>query len=150
MKTISLYQPWASLVVLGHKTWETRSWSTSYRGRLAIHASKKFTQTQRELCLKWPFSKYITQNPDTMPRGFVLGSVDLMDCIRTEGWMARHQLFETEHVQEEFRFGDYSPGRFAWELCNPIVFKEPIPAKGSLGIWEFPESALGHLAQESP
>lgn len=38
MKTITLHQPWASLVAQGVKTIETRSWKTSYRGPLAIHA----------------------------------------------------------------------------------------------------------------
>lgn len=41
MKALTLWQPWASLVALGVKTIETRSWSTSYRGPLAIHAAKK-------------------------------------------------------------------------------------------------------------
>lgn len=40
MKALTLWQPWASLVALGVKTIETRSWSTSYRGPLAIHAAK--------------------------------------------------------------------------------------------------------------
>ncbi|MHB8318142.1 MAG: ASCH domain-containing protein [Acidimicrobiales bacterium] len=39
-KALTLYQPLASLVALGIKTIETRSWSTQYRGRLAIHAAK--------------------------------------------------------------------------------------------------------------
>ena len=38
MKVLSLLQPWASLVVMGIKTVETRSWSTNYRGSLLIHA----------------------------------------------------------------------------------------------------------------
>jgi hypothetical protein len=38
MKALTLYQPWASLVALGHKTVETRKWATTYRGPLAIHA----------------------------------------------------------------------------------------------------------------
>lgn len=40
-KCLSLWQPWASLIALRAKHIETRSWSTSYRGPLAIHASKK-------------------------------------------------------------------------------------------------------------
>lgn len=36
---LSLWQPWASLMALGIKSIETRSWSTSYRGRLAIAAT---------------------------------------------------------------------------------------------------------------
>lgn len=41
MKALTLWQPWASLIALGVKTIETRSWSTSYRGPLAIHAAAK-------------------------------------------------------------------------------------------------------------
>jgi hypothetical protein len=41
VKALSLWQPWASLVALGVKTIETRSWSTSYRGPLAIHAARR-------------------------------------------------------------------------------------------------------------
>lgn len=41
MRCISLHQPWASLIALGAKRIETRSWDTSYRGPLAIHAAKK-------------------------------------------------------------------------------------------------------------
>jgi hypothetical protein len=44
MKVLSLHQPWASLIALGVKTIETRSWSapTSLVGqRIAIHAAAK-------------------------------------------------------------------------------------------------------------
>ena len=41
MKAITLRQPWASLVALGVKAIETRSWSTRYRGPLAIHAAAR-------------------------------------------------------------------------------------------------------------
>ena len=42
MKALTLHQPWASLVALGVKTIETRSWATSYRGPLAIHAATRW------------------------------------------------------------------------------------------------------------
>lgn len=41
MKALTLWQPWASLVALGEKKIETRTWSTTYRGTLAIHASNQ-------------------------------------------------------------------------------------------------------------
>ena len=41
MKALSLRQPWASLIADGHKTIETRTWRTHYRGLLAIHASAR-------------------------------------------------------------------------------------------------------------
>lgn len=41
MRAITVHQPWASLVAANVKTIETRSWSTKYRGPLAIHAAKR-------------------------------------------------------------------------------------------------------------
>lgn len=39
MKAISIRQPWAWLIVNGHKDIENRSWNTKYRGPVLIHAS---------------------------------------------------------------------------------------------------------------
>lgn len=41
MKIITIWQPWATLIALGIKKFETRSWSTEYTGPLAIHAAKR-------------------------------------------------------------------------------------------------------------
>ncbi len=48
-KALTLHQPWASLIALGVKSIETRSWSTSYRGPLAIHAGKEEPTTPMPL-----------------------------------------------------------------------------------------------------
>ena len=48
MKALTLTQPWATLVAIGAKRIETRSWRTSYRGPLAIHAAKGFPKWARE------------------------------------------------------------------------------------------------------
>jgi hypothetical protein len=42
MKAITIIQPWATLIALGEKKFETRSWTTKYRGPLAIHAGMKW------------------------------------------------------------------------------------------------------------
>ncbi len=39
MKALTLHQPWASLIAWGDKEIETRSWSTNYRGPIAIHSA---------------------------------------------------------------------------------------------------------------
>ncbi len=41
MKALTLTQPWASLMALGVKRIETRSWYTSYRGEVVIHSGQK-------------------------------------------------------------------------------------------------------------
>ena len=40
MKAITIKQPWASLIVAGIKDIENRTWKTSFRGRVLIHAAK--------------------------------------------------------------------------------------------------------------
>mgnify|MGYP001571490136 CR=1 FL=1 len=44
MKALTIRQPYASLVAMGQKQIETRSWSTSYRGYaiIAIHGRQRF------------------------------------------------------------------------------------------------------------
>ena len=41
MKALTIWQPWASLLVSGQKKYETRSWATTYRGPIAIHAAMR-------------------------------------------------------------------------------------------------------------
>jgi eukaryotic-like serine/threonine-protein kinase len=47
MKCLSLHQPGATLLTLGAKRYETRSWRTEYRGPLLIHASVSFPPAAR-------------------------------------------------------------------------------------------------------
>ncbi len=42
IKALTIWQPYASLIAAGLKQYETRSWSTRYRGLLAIHAAKRW------------------------------------------------------------------------------------------------------------
>ena len=51
IRGLSLTQPWASAVALGHKKVETRSFRVSYRGPIAIHASKAFPREAQEFAI---------------------------------------------------------------------------------------------------
>ena len=55
MNCLSLVQPWATLLLSGAKRYETRCWSTSYRGLLGIHASRRWSADLDYLCLREPF-----------------------------------------------------------------------------------------------
>lgn len=131
---LSLTQPWATLVAIGAKTFETRSWQTGYRGTLAIHASKGFPRDCQELCATEPFLSALLrvgyQNTRELPRGQVIAAVYLMSCISTDDW---HPAFGSD----EYNFGDYSLGRYAWSFDDAVRIK-PFDAKGSLGIWRLP------------
>jgi hypothetical protein len=134
MKAISLLQPWASLVVMGVKTIETRSWGTKYRGPILIHASigKAGNIFADELL----FKKYI---PDfkQLPFGAIIGQVTITNVIRIESLNLTDDLIN-KLTMEEKAFGDYTEGRYAWLLEDYIKFKTPIPARGTLNIWEYP------------
>jgi len=132
-EALSLLQPWASLVVMGFKKIETRSWQTGYRGPLLIHAS--LGKKGRVLAGEPPFSKYI-DDFNALPLGAIIGQVELEDIVPVE------QLFYSNEklaalTLEEKAFGDYTKGRYAWILTDAIMFDDVIPVKGGLGIWKY-------------
>ena len=139
MKTISLLQPWASLIAIGAKKIETRSWSTKYRGPLAIHASKGFPKLLRELCNTQPFKAILSKvglNADNLPLGKIVATCDLVDCIR----MTPEFIDLVESAKgSEIDFGTYKVGRYAWILENVKPLEKPMPTKGALGLWEWEE-----------
>jgi hypothetical protein len=152
VKTLTLTQPWATLVAIGRKTFETRSWSTNYRGPLAIHAGKgtaEFTPRElRELCNREPFKSVLAeagyegralQTWDLLPRGAIIAVCDLVDCIPTDSQGKRAHWYETPRLsvgEPERSFGNFGPNRFAWKLANVRRLREPLPARGALGLWD--------------
>ncbi len=140
MKALSFRQPLATLVALGAKQIDTRSWRTSYRGPLAIHASKRMTKAEGSLCWQEPFRTALeaggykpgegsATNPFGLPLGVVIAVALLVDI---------HPITrENQPAEPEYTFGDYGPGRFAWILRNVYRLPDPIPARGSLGLWEW-------------
>jgi len=110
-KALTVRQPWASLIIEGHKNIENRSRPTKYRGLLAIHAGLKIVPEALDRYGR------LLDNPDDLPLGSLLGTVELADCI--EG--ARNEWAE--------------PGYFHWLLEDPRPLARPIPARGALGFW---------------
>lgn len=137
MKAISLLQPWASLVVMGAKKYETRSWNTFYRGRILIHASQG-KEAGMNLWYLDPFDKYI-KDFNALPFGAIIGECKIEMTMETE--LVRKKLMGTD----EYLFGDYSTGRMAWRLVQPVQYKRIIPCKGQLNVWDVPEEVLKAL-----
>jgi hypothetical protein len=133
MKALSLLQPWASLVVMGAKKIETRSWQTAYRGELLIHASS--SKKGSLLCDEQPFRKYISSFGQ-LPFGAIIGSVTLRDVVPVEMLHLPDTTLALLTLEEK-AFGDYTKGRYAWRLENPVPFDPPLPIKGSLGLWNY-------------
>lgn len=141
MKVLSLTQPWASLVALEEKRIETRSWRTSYRGPIAIHASRGFPLDCRELGRREPFLSVLARYglaANNLPLGAILCTTSIEDCVAAEK-VLEAPCYYSEHVHE-IAFGDYGPGRFGLILGSVTrTFVPPVPARGSLGLWEWAE-----------
>lgn len=123
---------------MGIKTIETRSWGTQYRGPILIHAS--LGKAGNIFADEIPFKKYI---PDfrNLPFGAIIGQATISDVIKVEDLGMNDELIN-RLTMEEKAFGDYSKGRYAWILEEPEQFNKPIPARGTLSIWEYPDENL--------
>ena len=69
MKALSLLQPWASLVAIGAKLYETRTWRTPHRGEIAIHASRTMGKDARRLLTEEPFLEVLVSAGLLISRG---------------------------------------------------------------------------------
>jgi hypothetical protein len=129
MKVLSLIEPWATLILEGKKVIETRSWKTSYRGELYIHASCK------KINLKDEHTKeLLALIPNiSMHYGNIICKCKLVDCI----YMNQEFLDKIKENKKEYLCGDYSIGRYAWILEDVEPINSPITAKGHLGIWNY-------------
>lgn len=142
LKVITLIQPWATLIALGEKKIETRSWKTFYRGPLLIHAGKNIDKYAcEEYYIKGTLQEH-GYSLNNLPTGSIIAKVDLIDCIEinqgTDPIYRRANLINGTKIEgNEYSFGDYTPGRYAWKLDNVQILKQPIPAKGKLNLWEF-------------
>lgn len=156
MKALTLTQPWATLVAIGEKQIETRSWNTRYRGPLAIHAAKNFPASAKDICLKEPFFSVLRREELAgvgtgngwisvdFPLGAIVATCELVHVKKIDelthfssccavAWQSRSWQLDAQ----ERAFGDYSIGRYMWLLKNVVMLPEPIPAKGALSFWEW-------------
>jgi hypothetical protein len=148
VRCISLWQPWATLIAIGAKRIETRSWPANYVGPLAIHAAQKWTRELRELCDREPFRsafREVDVHPDLLPRGCVVATCRLASCA----YVGNANLLTTAGgevlplpADPERSFGDYTPGRYAWLLSDVVKLEQPVPEKGRQGFWNWDPNAV--------
>ena len=126
MKVLTIREPFATLIKDKIKIYETRSWKTNYRGEIYIHAAKIRSKASNvSIASTYHKSK---ENPE-----HIICKCLLKDCI----YMDEDFINEVKKNKEEYNSGRYEVGRFAWQLEVTEVLKEPIYAKGQLGIWNF-------------
>jgi len=154
MKVLSVKQPWASLICSGIKDIENRTWKTKFRGRVLIHAGA--TKTNEF----WMHDSGVIKDywrgvgsyvgiPDNemceclrnkCPQIFsaIIGSIEIVDCVlnhesiwaeKTEGTLVGNRFYTKDGVKPIYN----------WVLANAILFPEPIPTKGKLSFWDYPD-----------
>jgi len=137
LHALTLTQPWASLMALGAKAVETRSWRIEYRGPLAIHAAKKLPKHLDALCSQEHFrdalsaERYLDRRLAPSQR-FPLGQVVAVGLLEAVLPVEQVQLDERERA-----FGNYAIGRYAWVFTDLYRLRAPIPARGTLSLWEW-------------
>lgn len=167
MKALSLTQPWATLIAIGAKKVETRSWQTSHRGLIAIHAAKGLGPVggQRGLdgqCSVEPFLTVLTKygcgrpwpelSKDVrlcmMPLGAIVAIARIADCLST----GEHEMIVPPWIKQlsenERAFGNYWPDRYGWLLEDVKVLDRPVPCNGALGLWEVPEEVAVEVRRQ--
>ena len=150
MKALTLWQPWATLVALQQKKIETRSWGTTYRGTLAIHASKNMPPEAKALCQEQPFARalnWVDNHTNRLPLGAIVAVCEIADVrdivVFENSAKLRKYNFATlanEYLdlprEPERSFGDYTPGRYTWFLSNIRALVRPIPCRGYQQLWD--------------
>ncbi|MEK6846676.1 MAG: ASCH domain-containing protein [Nanoarchaeota archaeon] len=119
MKTLSIKQPYAELILQGKKKIELRKWNTKFRGEFLIHASKT---PVKEAMQKFNFKE--------LPTGAIVGKANLTSVKKYENEQ-EHQKDKGLHLASDYW------GNYGFLLENPQRINPIIPAKGKLNFWDY-------------
>lgn len=177
MKGLTLTQPWATLIALLEKLLETRSWATTYRGPLAIHAAQSLAPVGgvaglQHIVWQEPFrsvlqrrwldiavlpqvssQQHIISDPSyVLPRGAIVAVCTLADCRPTTGSRPgsggpKYADWVHDLTDQERAFGNYAPERFGWFLADIRPLPRPIPCRGAQGLWSVPADVQAQIAE---
>lgn len=117
MKALSIRQPWAWLILNGHKDIENRCWKTYFRGRILVHASKGMTRDEYAIGQVMAEEQGVELPAfGDLERGGIVGEVEIVDCV-------------VEDASPWF-FGEYG---FVLKGARAVAFRE---CRGRLGFFE--------------
>jgi hypothetical protein len=145
--SLTLYEPWATLMARGAKMIETRSWHPRglRRRQIAIHASKTFKPEQRRLCMLNPFFHALGPDLDRVLQGQTLGRILAISTML--GWDSTDHL-ASKLSDRELAFGDYTPGRYGWVFLDTIRLPHPISCRGARMLWHLQAETLDELRRQ--
>lgn len=112
---LSIRQPWAWLIVNGYKDIENRTWSTHFRGKVLIHASKKWDEDFEPADERVLGEEMGIILPNKFDFGGIVGIAEITDCINKS--------------KSPWFFGPYG---FTLANAKPLPF---YPCKGKMGFF---------------
>ena len=148
MKAISIWQPFATMIVKGYKVYETRGWPAPpsvFGQRIAIASTKVIRPEQRQHFADPEFQKHyewlqMPQRIEDMPLGYVLGTV-VLDGVE----LMTGEFMDGVSLEEQ-SYGFWTEGNYAWRLLDPVEFPVPIAVRGGQGLYNW--SGLGAIFEE--
>jgi len=124
MKTLSIRQPWAWLIIKGEKPVENRGWFSNYTGPLLIHASSTFDKAVYQWVRK-NFPRIKIPTPSKYYLGAIIGSVQMVACV-------------TPFAYQSVWFS----GPYGFLFEKPKEYDNAVPCRGQLGFFDVPEEIL--------
>lgn len=124
-KALSVRQPWAWAVARGHKDVENRSWTTTYRGKLLVHASMRVDLRACESALIRE-AGWSADDP-LAAIGAIVAVVEI------------HEVCAASIEADDVRCacGAWAaPGHYHWQLVAQRPLHHPVLATGRLGLWQ--------------
>lgn len=115
ISALSIRQPWAWLIVNGHKDIENRTWRTGRRGSILIHTGNAFdTEGYLYVCQMFP-DIIMPLDPNDFDLGGIVGQANLVYCVSMSDspWFC-------------------GPFGFCLSDAKPLPFQ---PCKGKLGFF---------------
>jgi hypothetical protein len=136
MRCLTIKQPWAWAILHG-KLVENRTWTTSYRGAITIHAGKRWDPAGQESPLvrsAWRAAgntaNLTNRHPDIV-LGAVVAVAELVDVCS-----AQMRSF----IPSMCGCGPWAAhGQYHWRLDNVRPLAEPVACRGALGLWTLPD-----------
>lgn len=140
LPVITLYQPWATWIMRGWKTIETRThnrFGCLLGKHILIHAGMN---TDAD-AINNPYltKEQLLYEPDEVVNGFLLGKVFVKSFGKLSSIHSQKALIDCGNTE---RFGLY--------LSEIEKFKDPIPVKGEMGIWYFNTETMQKVKKSEP
>lgn len=106
MMALSIRQPWAWLIVSGHKDIENRSWATTRRGEILIHAGAQLDRAAHDALVAGrhpvtgrPSKLGLLYPANRIELGGIVGMAEIVGCVassESEWFVGEHGFFDPD------------------------------------------------------